>query len=550
MLQALAKSPRFDSSSSRLRDLVNLIDAGSIRPDAADFRRLIADCTDLRLLHEARCIHSLVHRHGLAGDRLIGNYLVKMFVRCGDIDRAREVFDRVSARDVILWTEMIAAYGERGYFQESLELWKIMRLEGAMPDLIAFVTALKSCCCPASLGDGALIHWMILESGLGSNVIVETALVNMYARCGRIEQATAMFFGISHRDIVAWNAIIAVNAERGHFGQAMHLFHSLLLEGERSPNKSTYVAVLSACRDLHDLKLLHSCSIHSGLELHVEVATALVHAYAQLGHLSISRSIFDRLLCQDRDIVLWNAMIEAYAQEGDRESIALFRQMQLLGCHPDRATFLSLLSACSAMVDLEEGKRLHSRIGSCLEDFQIQNSLLAMYARCGRLELAQLLFDGMPERSVFSWNSMVAAYAQHGHLDQVFQSLKRMQNEGVKPDSVTFVSVLSACSGAGLLVEGRSHFEFVKRHIREWPSTEHYGCMIDLLGRLGRLEEAERLVLEVPDKAADAVLWRTLLAASRTYGDLERGRRAAERVVDLDPDDSAAYVVLYNTVAT
>ncbi|EFJ21692.1 hypothetical protein SELMODRAFT_34765, partial [Selaginella moellendorffii] len=295
-------------------------------------------------------IHSLVHRHGLAGDRLIGNYLVKMFVRCGDIDRAREVFDRVSARDVILWTEMIAAYGERGYFQESLELWKIMRLEGAMPDLIAFVTALKSCCCPASLGDGALIHWMILESGLGSNVI-------------------------------------------------------------------------------------------------------------------------------------------------------------------------------------------------------IQNSLLAMYARCGRLELAQLLFDGMPERSVFSWNSMVAAYAQHGHLDQVFQSLKRMQNEGVKPDSVTFVSVLSACSGAGLLVEGRSHFEFVKRHIREWPSTEHYGCMIDLLGRLGRLEEAERLVLEVPDKAADAVLWRTLLAASRTYGDLERGRRAAERVVDLDPDDSAAYVVLYNTVA-
>jgi pentatricopeptide repeat protein len=244
-------------------------------------------------------------------------------------------------------------------------------------------------------------------------------------------------------------------------------------------------------------------------------------------------------------------MIAAYAQNGQgEEALQLFRQMQLAGVKPNLKTFTSVLPACANLAALEQGKEIHKEIirNRFKSDVFVGSALVDMYAKCGSLEHAQDEFYKICHPNVVSWNAMIAGYAMHGHGKEALQLFEQMQYSGTNPDSVTFISVLSACCHAGLVKEGCHYFDSMNQYYHITPTREHYGCMIDLLGRAGRLYEAQDLISKMPIKP-DASMWGCLLAACRTHNNIKLGKYVAGCILELDPENTTPYVLLSNMYA-
>lgn len=267
------------------------------------------------------------------------------------------------------------------------------------------------------------------------------------------------------------------------------------------------------------------------------------------GSLNNARTTFDGML--ERNVVTWTSIIAAYSQHGKgEEALQLYQQMQREGVIPNRVTFVSILDACASLADMATGERMHAHIvDTGFEDnIVIGTALVNLYGKCGQLDDARKLFEQMQKRNLLTWTAMIAAYTQHGHGKKALGLFDRMQKEGVKPDNVTFVHILSACSHTGLVEEGRRLFASMKEDHGIEPTVDHYSCMTDLFGRVGLLEEAEACIKSMP-MASSIVPWRTMLGACKVQGDVERGEGAANNVFELDPTDTAPYVTLSSIYA-
>uniref|UniRef100_UPI0040747504 Synthetic PPR-DYW protein n=1 Tax=synthetic construct TaxID=32630 RepID=UPI0040747504 len=452
---------------------------------------------------------------------------------------------------VFSWNSKIRGYARNGQPEEALSLYSQMRRSGIKPDNYTFPFVLKACASLSSLKEGKQIHGHVIKSGFESDVYVQSALIDMYAKCGELEDARKVFDEMPERNVVSWNAMISGYAQNGQSEEALELFREMQQEGIK-PSEFTFCSVLSACASLGSLEMgkqIHGYVIKSGFESIVFVGNALIDMYAKCGSIEDARKVFDEM--PERTVVSWTAMISGYAQNGQsEEALELFREMQREGVKPDEVTLPSVLSACANLGALEQGKQIHAYVikSGFESDVFVGSALIDMYAKCGSIEDARKVFDKMPERDVVSWNAMIAAYAQHGHGKEALQLFQQMQQEGVKPSEVTFTSILSACSHAGLVDEGHHYFESMSPDYGITPRVEHYGCMVDLLGRAGRLDEAEDLIKSMPFQP-NVVVWGTLLGACRVHGDVERGERAAERILELDPESAAPYVLLSNIYA-
>jgi pentatricopeptide repeat protein len=279
------------------------------------------------------------------------------------------------------------------------------------------------------------------------------------------------------------------------------------------------------------------------------VSTAMVSAYSKLQRVEDARMIFNQMV--EKDLVCWSAMISGYA-ESDRpqESLNLFNEMQVLGIKPDQITMLSVISACAHLGALDQAKWIHlyvdkSGFGG---DLRVGNALIDMYAKCGSLERARLVFEEMPRKNVISWTSMISAFAMHGDAKNALRFFYQMKDEKIEPNGVTFVGVLYACSHAGLVEEGRKIFSSMINDYNIPPKHEHYGCMVDLYGRAKLLREALE-VIETMSLAPNVVIWGSLMAACWVHGENELGEFAARRLLELEPDHDGALVVLSNIYA-
>jgi pentatricopeptide repeat protein len=247
-----------------------------------------------------------------------------------------------------------------------------------------------------------------------------------------------------------------------------------------------------------------------------------------------------------RDVISWNAVIGGYvANNYSKEAFDFFSKMREEGLKPDRITYISILKACSSPAFLQQGKEIHTQAAEAAlsSDVSIGNALVNMYAKCGSMEDAQQVLDNMSFRDVISWNAVIGGLAQHGRGQDALGIFEQMEREGVNPDAVTFVNVLSACSHAGLVEEGHKFFYVMSQNYGIVPTNEHYGCMVDLLGRAGHLNEAENLIKDMPLEA-NATVWGALLGACRVHSDLMRAERAAENYLKIDPENAAVYVTL------
>jgi pentatricopeptide repeat protein len=411
---------------------------------------------------------------------------------------------------------------------------------------------LRVCAALPASEQGKQVHTQAIKTGFESEIFVASALVDMYPKCGSMEDASKVFDSMPDRDIVSWTAMMVGYAQNGYAAEALRLFCQMQDAGMK-PNRFPIASVLSGCAGLGALeqgKQIHTHILKVGFDSDMFVDNALVDMYAKCGSIEEAQQLFDGM--SDRDVVTWNAMIAGYAQnEHGEEALKLLHEMQWTNLKPNIFTFGSVLKACASLAALESGQRVHALVIKSVikPNAVIGCALVDMYARCGSIENAREVFDTWPKEDVVSWNAMIAAYAQHGRGKEAIQVFEEMQLLGIKPNEISFVSVLFACSHIGLVVKGWYFFNSMNRDHDITPGVDHYVCMVDLLGRSGHLDEAEAFVNSLPFEP-NVLVWKTLLGACRVHCNIEIGKRAAEHILRLEPEDHTTYILLSNIYAS
>ena len=521
-----------------------------INVDSYTYVDVLKRCLKEKDLRVAREVHYCIMKSRMEQDKYVASSLLSVYIRCGSLQDAREVFDALAKKSVIDWTVMIGGYVQHNRGRDAMQLFHQMRQEHVQADEITYVSILKGCASPLSLKWGREVHVLIRRDGLESDIRVGTALIQMYAKCGSIEEARQAFDILTHRDVVSWTAMVGAYAGSGRGVEAYDLYLKMKEEGFQ-PDAVTYVSLLNDCAStgaLEWVKEVHSHILGAGYESDVRVGSALVHMYAKCGSIEDAAVVFDSM--KEQNIITWNVMIGAYAGSGRGvEAYDLYLKMKEEGFQPDAVTYVSLLNNCGSSGALEWVKDVHRHIleGGHESDVRVGSALVHMYAKSGSIEDALLVFEKMEECDVMTWNIMIGGLGQHGRGQDALELFRRMKADGLVPDAYSFVALLSACSHAGLVDEGRQIFCAMKDYGVE-PTVVHYTCMVDILGRAGLLEETKRFISGMPVEA-NAGTWGALLGACRTYGNVELGELAAKEIMKLEPGDASLYVVLSNIYA-
>ncbi|EFJ28424.1 hypothetical protein SELMODRAFT_93439 [Selaginella moellendorffii] len=512
-------------------------------PNAVTFMAVMDSCLRPEDLPRAEQIHAHMVASGFESDVVLQVCLVTMYGKCGSVDSAWSIFENLKERSVVAWNSMLSAFASNGCYERSLKLYERMLLEGTKPDKITYLAVLDACQSVSEARRYAATFELELD------IAARNAAVSAYARCGSLKEAKAAFDAIQWKNnAVTWNAMISGLAQHGESKQALECFWKMELEGVRA-NSVTYLASLEACSSLKDLtrgRQLHARILLENIH-EANLSNAVINMYGKCGSLDEAMDEFVKM--PERDVISWNTMIATYAQHGSgRQALEFFKQMDLEGWTPDRATYLGAIDACGSVPSLALGKTIHSIVATaapCLEqDPGVATALVTMYARCGSLHDAKSVFWRSHSRNLVTWSNLIAACAQHGRENEALDLFREMQLQGTKPDALTFSTLVAACSRRGVVKDGgRRIFDALGRVYPVSASAEHYGCMVEVLGRAGKLEEAEGLIQGMPRKASGAI-WMALLAACNRRGDLERGIRAANRAQQLDPGSFAASMAM------
>jgi pentatricopeptide repeat protein len=454
-------------------------------------------------------------------------------------------------RDAVTFNTMIGGLAQHGCGQEAFSLFLQMQGEGLIPDATTYVSILNVCTSTNSLEWVKEVHRRAVKAGLASDLRVGSALIHMYFKTGSIDDARVVFSQMVHRDTIIWTAMIRGLAQHGYVQEAF----SFLLQMQREGfdlNPATYVDILSASESegaSEWVKEVHSHAVRAGLDMDLRVGNALIHTYVKSGSVDDAQLVFNKMV--ERNVTTWNSMIGGLAQHGyAQKAFLLFLQMHKEGYVPNIFTYVSLLRASANVVDIEWVKEVHSHAikAGIASDVRVGSALIHTYAKSGSIDDARLVFNTMSERNVISWTVMIGGLAQHGRGHEAVQLFEGMKADGVKPNGYSFVAVLSACSHAGLVDEGRRQFLSMTQDYGIEPTMKHYTCMVDLLGRAGHLDEAKRFVLNMLVEPG-LVPWRALLSACRSHGNLEMGVLAAKECLKFDPKDAKTYVLLSNIYA-
>ena len=419
------------------------------------------------------------------------------------------------------------------------------------PDRTVYNALLKRCTQLVKLKEGRLVHSHIFNSKLRDDLVIKNSILFMYARCGSLEDARQVFDEMPVKDMVTWTSMITGYAQNERAEDALVLFPQMLRYGS-IPNEFTLSSLVKSCGFIPSYKdgqQIHACCLKYGCHSNVFVGSSLVDMYARCGYLSEAQLVFDKL--ENKNEVSWNALITGYARKGEvEEALALFQRMQREGYRPTEFTYSALVCSSSSIGSLELGKWLHAHMtksGRKLVGY-VGNTLLHMYAKSGSIQDARKVFNRLVKLDVVSCNSMLIGYAQHGLGKEAVQQFEEMLRAGIEPNDITFLCVLTACSRAGLLDDGKHYFGFMRKYNIE-PKISHYVTIVDLLGRAGLLDQAKRFIEEMPIEPT-AAIWGALLGASRMHKNMEIGAYAAERVFELDPSYSGMHVLLANIYAS
>ncbi|CAI0549460.1 unnamed protein product [Linum tenue] len=550
MLSSFAK---YGESGSTLKAFNEMRNSGII-PNAVTFACVLSVCSADAMIRFGSLIHGLAVTSGLQFDPHVANTLVSMYSKCRWLGDARKLFDRMLQTDLVKWNCMMAGLVQHGFMEDASNLFKEMISAGVKPDGRTFATFLPSVTDSMSFSLGKEIHGYIIRHGISLDVFLKSALIDIYCKCRNVEMAYKIYSQSSSIDLVMSTAMISGYVLNGKANSALEVFRWLLQE-KMSPNSLTMASVLPACASLAALKLgkeLHGKILKDGLVLegNVHLESAVMDMYAKCGRLDLAHQIFRRM--HVKDAVCWNSIITSCTQNSKpAEAIELFRKMgKEEGLTYNRVTISAALSACTDLSSLQYGKQIHTVLVKSAVDYDVfaQSALIDMYAKCGNLKLARCTFDNMENKNEVSWNSVIAAYANHGCLDETLTLFHGMLETGIHPDHVTFLAVISACAHAGQVDDGIRYFHYMTEEFKISAKMEHYASLVDMFGRAGQLNEAYGVIKSMPFQP-DAGVWGTLLGASRVHGNVELAKVASSYLLELDPNNSGYYVLLANVHA-
>nr|XP_043634026.1 pentatricopeptide repeat-containing protein At3g49170, chloroplastic [Erigeron canadensis] len=489
-------------------------------------------------------------------DVCVGCALIDLFAKgFGDLESAHKVFDKMPERNSVTWTLLITRYAQLGHHEDGIDLFLRMLFAGFMPDRFTLSSVVSACAQSGCLSVGQQLHPWVLKSGLCSDVYIGCSLVDMYAKCGPMEDAIKVFQRMPSHNVMSWTAVITgcVQSGGGLDKTAIQLYRQMITQGDVLPNHFTYSGLLKACASLSNLevgKQIHNHAVKSGHASVNCVGNSLISMYSRSGSMEDAQKAFELLL--DKSLITYNAIVDGYVRNtSSGEAFKMFNKFEETLTGVDSFTYASLLSAAASLGAVGKGEEMHARLvkSGFASNQRVCNALISMYSRCGDIEAATRVFDRMAERNVISWTAIITGFAKHGLARNALEMFDQMLSAGVKPNEVTYIAVLSACSHVGMIDQGLKHFNSMYHEHKIIPKMEHYACVVDLFGRSGSLEKAIDFINSMPFKA-DALVWRTLLGACQVHGNTELGKLSAKMITELDPNDPSAYILLSNLYAS
>ncbi|GAB2223759.1 hypothetical protein Droror1_Dr00004499 [Drosera rotundifolia] len=557
---------------------------------------------EVRAICVVEMVHGVAVVDGLDRDLFVGNAAVVMYGKWGEVRSARKVFDEMFERGVwdrVSWNSIVGVCVRGGGFEQGLELFRRMGREVRVcPDAVGLASVLPACAGLGAAMKGREVHCLALRRGLDKNVFVGNALVDMYVKCGKMEAASVVFESIKVKDVVSWNSLVTGFSQVGRFNdvlllfeemrkqkieldivtwsaaiagyakkdcgyEALDVFRQMVISGS-IPNIVTFVSLLSACAcvgallqgmESHCYAIKHILKrCEDNLDGDLMIINGLIDMYSKCKELRVARAVFDSVLPEDRNVVTWTVMIGGYAQHGEaNEALELFFRMMHQGNHfcPNAYTMSCILMACARLGALHLGKQIHAyelRNNFEPEVTYVANCLIDTYSKSGDIGSARAVFDNMSKRNAVSWTSMLASYGFHGRGEDALHIFEEMKKAGFNPDGVTFLVLLYACSHSGMTDHGIKLFDSMSSKFGVAPGVEHYASVVDLLGRAGRLQEALKLVVDMPVKPGP-VVWIALLSACRVHGNVDLGEYAASKLFELEQSNDGAYALLSNLYA-
>ncbi|CAH1424808.1 unnamed protein product [Lactuca virosa] len=517
----------------------------NVYPDSYTYPLLIQACIARCSILEGKEVHNHVVKMGFDSDVYVRNNLINMYSVCGDMVDARKVFDENPVRDSVTWNSILAGYVQMGNVEEAKLIFD------QMPE---------------------------------KNIIASNSMIVLFGRCGRVPEAYQLFINMKEKDLVSWTALISCYEQSGMHQQALTLFIEMNGIGIKT-DEVAVISVLSACTQSSVMSTgasIHGLILTRGTASYVNIQNALIHMYSTWGdisaaeklfnsstHLDIiswnsmitcysksgsldkAREVFDKM--SERDVVSWSALISGHSQVGlFDETLTLFHEMMVHGTvKPDETILVSVVSACTQLAALDQGQWVHTYIkkNNLEVNFILGTTLIDMYMKLGCVESANEVFNNMEKKGVSSWNAMILGLAMNGEVEKSLEMFSQMERFGVVPNEITFVAVLGGCRHMGLVEKGRHYFDCMINIHKIEPNIKHYGCMVDLLGRAGFLEEAEKLIDSMP-MAPDVATWGALLGACKKHGAIEMGKRVGLKLIQLQPDHDGFHVLLSNIYAS
>ncbi|KAH6817793.1 Tetratricopeptide repeat superfamily protein [Perilla frutescens var. frutescens] len=515
-----------------------------VRPDVYTFPCVLRACGGLGNWEWGREIHGHVLRFGFQADIDVVNALITMYVKCGDLWNARMVFDKMDRRDRISWNAMIAGYFENGECLEGLHLFFSMRECCFHPDLMTMTSVISACEVFGDENLGKAVHGYVAKMEFGADDSVGNSLIQMHSSFGRLSEAEKVFARIECKNVVSWTSMITGYNNNGFAYKAVETYKLMELQGV-APDEITIAGVLSACASLGFLDMgikLHELAKRTGLIGYVMVANVLIDFYSKCKCIEKALEVFHQI--PDKNVISWTSIILGLRiNNRSFEALIYFRQMQI-SLEPNEVTLLSVLSACARIGALMCGKEIHAHVlrsGLAFDGF-LPNALLDMYVRCGRMVPARNQFKTQKQDAA-SWNILLTGHAQRGQGALATELFHEMIKSEVRPDEITFIALLCACSRSGMVREGMQYFYSMENQYSVAPNMKHYACVVDLLGRAGKLENAYEFIEKLP-VTPDPAIWGALLNACRIHRRVELGEVAAKHIFGMDNRSVGYYILL------
>ncbi|XP_030509828.1 pentatricopeptide repeat-containing protein At2g35030, mitochondrial [Cannabis sativa] len=512
----------------------------SLNSDVARSNWLITKLSRNGKIYDARKVFDEMPER----DVITWTTVITGYVKCGMIDEARKLFDRIDAKkDVITWTVMICGYKKMKMVKEAERLF----LEMPEKNVISCNTMIEG----YSRNGQVDLALDLFEKMEVKNVVSWNTIITGLARVDRIEDALRIFNSMPEKDVISWTTMVAGLSRNGMIDDAREVF-------DRMPVRNVVSWNTMITGYTQNMKLNEAFELFEMMpERNMTSWNTMITGFIQNGELKKAWYLFSEM--PYRNSISWTAMITSLIQDGqNEEALKMFSKMVAVeGLKPNEATFVSVLSACSNLSGLGEGQQIHQMISKTInhnDSETLVSALINMYSKCGKLSTARKIFDdGLTNRrDLVSWNGMIAAYAHHGFGLEAIKLFNEMQGFGFKPNDVTYVGLLSACSHAGLVEEGLLYFDELVRDRTIQIREDHYTCYVDLCGRAGKLKQAYDFIEQLETNKASATVWGALLGGCNVHGDMNIGKMAAEKLIEdeLEPLSAGTYSLLSNIYAS